>query len=377
MPSSRRMFCQLFGMATGLKMASALRLGTSFSESPAAQGDGFIRLDRNENPYGPSPKVIDAVQRSINQASRYTRVEQRDALADAIARFHRVDREQVLLGAGSTDLLRMAAQAFLGPKRRLIVADPTFDALEYYARFAAAQAIKVPLTRDLTHDLTSMRARIGPATGLVYLCNPNNPTGTLTPRKQIEQFVVSLPATTAAVVDEAYHHYANASSRYVSFLDQPVANDRVIVMRTFSKIYALAGLRLGYAVADRRLVAKMKSYLTDIDLNSAAVAAGRAALADTESVRNSVKRNTDDRQEFFNQAMARMLKPIDSQTNFVMMDVRQPADAIIEHFQKNKIRIGRHFPPLNSHIRISLGTPPAMQEFWRVWDLLPHSKMSM
>jgi histidinol-phosphate/aromatic aminotransferase/cobyric acid decarboxylase-like protein len=90
-----------------------------------------------------------------------------------------------------------------------------------------------------------------------------------------------------------------------------------------------------------------------------------------------VKRNTDDRQEFFNQAMARMLKPIDSHANFVMMDTHQPSDDIIEHFRKNKVRIGRHFPPLTHHIRVSLGTPVAMKEFWRVWDLMPHSKMSM
>jgi histidinol-phosphate aminotransferase len=179
------------------------------------------------------------------------------------------------------------------------------------------------------------------------------------------------------LIDEAYHHYVNASARYVSFLDQPARNDRVIVIRTFSKVYAMAGLRLGYGVTDHILAAKMRSLLTDVDLNCVAVAAGKAALADSENVRNFVKRNMDDRQEFFNQAMARMLKPIDSHANFVMMDAHQPADDIIDHFRKNKIRIGRHFPPLTHHVRVSLGTPAAMREFWRVWDLMPHSKMSM
>jgi histidinol-phosphate aminotransferase len=265
----------------------------------------------------------------------------------------------------------------LGPGKKVVTASPTFEDLGMYAKALGAEVITVPLTATFAHDLDAMLARLDGSATLVYICNPNNPTGSLTPRADIDAFLGKLPSSTYVLIDEAYHHYANASSRYVSFVDRPVANDRVIVMRTFSKIYAIAGLRLGYAVADHRLVEKMKSYLTDIDLNSAAVAAGRAALADSESVRDSVKRNTDDRQEFFNQAMARMLKPIDSQTNFVMMDARQPADGIIEHFLKNKIRIGRHFPPLNSHIRISLGIPPAMQEFWRVWDLLPHSKMSM
>jgi histidinol-phosphate aminotransferase len=179
------------------------------------------------------------------------------------------------------------------------------------------------------------------------------------------------------LIDEAYHHYVSASARYASFLDRPAENERVIVIRTFSKIYAMAGLRLGYAVASPQLVEKVRHYLTDVDLNCAAVAAGRAALADSENVRTFAKRNTDDRQEFFNQAMARMLKPIDSHTNFVMMDAHQPADDAIAHFLKNKVRIGRHFPPLANHIRVSLGTPAAMNEFWRIWDLLPHSKMSM
>ncbi len=377
MPSSRRMFCQLFGMATGLKMASALRLGTSFSESPAAQGDGFIRLDRNENPYGPSPKVIDAVQRSINQASRYTRVEQRDALGDAIARFHRVDREQVLLGAGSTDLLRMAAQAFLGPKRRLIVADPTFDALEYYARFAGAQVIKVPLTRDLAHDLTSMRARISPATGLVYLCNPNNPTGTLTPRKQIEQFVISLPATTAAVVDEAYHEYVGVSGAYASFLDRRLGDERLVVLRTFSKAHGLAGLRLGYAVGAPKMLNRMRAFATEDSINSIVACAGLAALDSQDALRDWAKRNEDDRQEFFNQAGGRMLKPIDSHANFAFMNVQRPAEVVIQHFLQHGIRLGPKFPSTPTHVRVSLGTPEEMTEFWRVWDLLPMTDMSM
>jgi histidinol-phosphate aminotransferase len=380
MPFSRRGFLRTLTAGT---VAGSL---TSWAASSAATSmlgarlerdrDGFLLLDSNENAYGPSAKVMSALQESLSRVNRYP-FREYGALTEDIARVHKVDPTQVLLGCGSTDILRVSAAALLGPGKKVITASPTFEDLGMYAKALGAEVIAVPLTATFAHDLDAMLARVDGSATLAYVCNPNNPTASLTPRADIEAFLGKLPSSTYVLIDEAYHHYANASSRYVSFLDHPVANDRVIVMRTFSKIYAMAGLRLGYAVADRRLVEKMKSYLTDIDLNCAAVAAGRAALADTESVRNSVKRNTDDRQEFFNQAMARMLKPIDSQTNFVMMDARQPADGIIEHFLKNKIRIGRHFPPLNSHVRISLGTPPAMQEFWRVWDLLPHSKMSM
>jgi len=381
MPVSRRGFLRTLTAGTvagslagwsGSAMATALTMAAR----PERDREGFLLLDSNENAYGPSAKVVAAVQESLSRANRYP-FREYNGLMEDIARQHKVETNQLLLGCGSTDILRVTAAALLGPGKKVITASPTFEDLGMYARAIGAEVVTVALTHNFAHDLDAMLARVDAALTLVYICNPNNPTASLTPRADIEAFLSKLPSSVYVLIDEAYHHYVNASARYVSFLDQPVGNERVIVMRTFSKVHAIAGLRLGYAMADRRLVEKMRTYLTDIDLNCAAVAAGQAALADAESVRNFVKRNTDDRQEFFNQAMARMLKPIDSHTNFVMMDVHRPAHDIIEHFLKNKIRIGRRFPPLTDHIRVSLGTPPAMREFWRVWDLLPHSKMSM
>ncbi len=381
MPVSRRGFLRTLTAGT---IAGSLPRWSGSAEAalsvlaarPERDREGFLLLDSNENAYGPSAKVMDAVQESLSRVNRYP-FREYDGLTADIARLHKVETNRVLLGCGSTDILRVTAAALLGPGKKVVMASPTFEDLGIYAKALGAEVVAVPLTATFAHDLEAMLARVDNSAALVYICNPNNPTASLTPRADIDAFLGKLPSSTCVLIDEAYHHYAHASARYVSFLDQPTANERVIVIRTFSKIYAMAGLRLGYAVADHRLVEKMKSYLTDIDLNCVAVAAGRAALADPEGVRNSVKRNTDERQEFFNQAMARMLKPIDSQANFVMMDAHQPADSIIDHFLKNKIRIGRHFPPLSNHIRVSLGTPPAMREFWRIWDLLPHSKMSM
>jgi len=337
--------------------------------------DGFLLLDSNENAYGPSARVMEAIEEAQSRVHRYP-FREYGALIEDIAGLHGVDRKRVCMGCGSTDLLRVAAAAFAGPGKKVLTAAPTFEDLGMYANAAGAEVVTVPLTATFAHDLNAMLARVDDRTTLVYICNPNNPTASITPRIEIESFLNKLPASVYVVIDEAYHHFANTSARYASFLDQPVANRPVIVLRTFSKIYAMAGLRLGYAVADPEVVDKLKMQLTDIDLNTVAVAAGRAALADGESVRQAVKRNTDDRQEFFNQAMARMLKPIDSHTNFVMMDAHQPADNVIQHFLKNRIRIGRHFPPLTRHVRISLGTADAMKEFWRVWDLMPAS-MSM
>jgi histidinol-phosphate aminotransferase len=379
MPVSRRGFLRTLSAGTvagslagwaGSGVAAAM-----FAARPERDRDGFLLLDSNENAYGPSAKVVAAIQESLHGVNRYP-FREYGALTEDIARTHKVEANQVLVGCGSTDILRVSAAALVGPGKKVVMAAPTYEDLATYTRAIGSEVLEVPLTSTFAHDLDAMLARVDGATTLVYICNPNNPTASLTPRADIETFLGKLPSSTYVLIDEAYHHYANTSARYLSFLEQPAENERVLVIRTFSKVYALAGLRLGYAVADRKLVEKMKPYLTGDDINCAAVAAGRAALADRDSVRDAAKKNADDRQEFFNRAMARMLKPIDSHANFVMMDTHQPADEMIAHFLKNKVRIGRHFPPLSRHIRVSLGTPPAMKEFWRVWDMLPHA-MSM
>jgi histidinol-phosphate aminotransferase len=271
----------------------------------------------------------------------------------------------------------MAAAAFLSPGRQLIQANPTFEAMEHYAQAAGAEVVSVRLTSQFAHDLGQMLQRAGNNTGLVYVCNPNNPTASLTPRADLEVFIEKLPANAHVLIDEAYHHYATQSARYASFIDRPLGDKRVIVSRTFSKVYGLAGLRLGYAVGDPTVLQRMGAHATERNVNCLAAAAAMAALEDTESVHESVARNANDRQEFRNQAMVRMLKPIDSHANFLMMDTHHHAQEVIQHFQEHKVLIGRRFSAMDSHIRVSLGTPAEMLEFWRVWDLLHYTQMQM
>src|SRR5206468_11478150 len=149
-------------------------------------------------------------------------------------------------GCGSAEILRMAADAFLGFGKKIIVARPTFELMSDCARGAAAEVVAIPLTRDYSHDLSAMLARCDSSTGLVYICNPNNPTGTLTRRRDLEAFVRQLPEKTFVLIDEAYHHYVGESSDYASFIDRPNDDGRVIVTRSFSKIHGLAGMRVGY-----------------------------------------------------------------------------------------------------------------------------------
>jgi histidinol-phosphate aminotransferase len=377
MAFSRRWFCQIFGIAAGVHMANALSIGSDFGEVGPAQDDGFIRLDRNENAYGPPPRVIDAIRRAATQASRYPR-SQSEELKNAIAHLHRIDRERVLLGPGSCDLLRLAAHAFLGRERPIVVADPTFGASEHYAARIGAPVIKVPLTRELDHDLDTMRTRCRDnGRGLVYICNPNNPTGTLTSWKEIEKFVASLPASTVVVVDEAYHEYAGVSGMYASLIDKTAVSDRLVVLRTFSIAYGLAGLRVGYAVGTPKTLDAMRAFATEDNVNTIAASAALAALESADVIREYVRRNDDDRQDFFNRATERMLKPIDSHANFAFMNMFNPAADVIQHFRQHGILVGPQFSSMSTHIRISFGTPDEMTEFWRVADLLPMHDVAM
>jgi histidinol-phosphate aminotransferase len=344
------------------------------SRSP--QGDGFILLYSNENAYGPSPKVTNFIKSSDLRVNRYPRIEY-ESLVERIAAAAHVKPEEVLLGCGSTDILRMAASAFLGNGKKLIQASPTFEAIEEYSRAIGSDVVSVPLAHNFSHDLDGMLTRTDGSTTLVYICNPNNPTATLTPRNDLEAFISKLPASTYVIIDEAYHHYAGKSAMYASFIDRPVGSERVIVTRTFSKVYGLAGLRLGYAIASPNAVKEMRKFRTQDSINTVVSEVIGLALDDNAAVEEFVKRNQDDRQEFFNQAMARALKPIDSHTNFVMMNTFHPAQEVIDHFRQNKILIGRRFASMDTYIRVSLGRPEEMLAFWKAWDTLPYPKGTM
>jgi histidinol-phosphate aminotransferase len=336
-----------------------------------------ILLYRNENPYGPSEKVLEVLRLSAASANRYPRTEY-DTLTDKLAALHKLKREQILLGCGSGEILCMAAHAFLGPGKKLVQAAPTFPALRKLAQNAGVEVADVALNKRYEHDLAVMLDRARTSTGLVYIVNPNNPTGTITPRKEIEAFISKLPSDITVLIDEAYHHFVAPSTAYESFLDRPHGDPRIIVSRTFSKIYGLAGMRIGYAVTTPEIAKRLAASFPSWSVSVVSARAASAALDDVDYVRLGIKRNTDDRQEFMNQVNARMLRAIDSQTNFVMVNPMRTPDEVIEHLKKNNVLIGPKYPALDKYIRVSLGTPGEMQTFWRVWDLMPPTgKMAM
>jgi histidinol-phosphate aminotransferase len=369
MPITRRNFFR--SLAAGAAVTAGL---PPLAELASSEPGGPIILSRNENAYGPSQKVVASMQDSLTYANRYPDPAV-NALHERIAKSHSIKPEQLVLGCGSGEILSITASTFLGPGKTLITAVPTFEAIGRCAKALGADVVEIPLAKNYSHDLEATLKRADAITGLVYICNPNNPTGSLTPRPDLEAFIRKLPRTTTVLIDEAYHHYVERTADYASFIDHPISDERVIVARTFSKVFGLAGIRVGYAVGAVERMQALAARRLPEGLNAVGARAALVAYDDLEYVQLSAKRNADDRQEFFNQAKARMVRGIDSHANFAMVETGRMAVEVIEHFKKNNVLIARLFPSMNTYVRVSFGTPGEMKEFWRVWDLMPPGKM--
>src|SRR5213595_3981327 len=253
---SRRKFAHLLGV--GAAAAIVRPRFTIAAEQPpkTSISTGIVRLSANENPYGPSAKAHEAMKNAHGVSNRYPD-EANDLLIDKIAKINNVNREQIVLGDGSGEILKICAETFTGPTQgKLIAADPTFESILEYSKANGAEVVKVPLTSSFTHDLEKMGAAAN-GKGLVYVCNPNNPTASITPKNDLRAFIQSAPAQTMILVDEAYFHFAD-SSDYESVI--PLVKDHLnlIVARTFSKIYGMAGLRCGYCVAQKSAIERLR-----------------------------------------------------------------------------------------------------------------------
>src|SRR5690348_1757408 len=239
---TRRNFLRSLGVgaAAGAALASPFPLaafepsrhGQAVSAKTAlgATRANAVLLNSNENAYGPLPKTVAAMQQALGWANRYPDFDY-DALVWAIAGLHKIKPQQVVTGCGSTEILRVSAAALLGPGKKLITGWPTFEAIASYADAAGAEVVKIPLTGSYANDLDAMLSQAQGAVSLVHVCNPNNPTASLTSRKDLEAFISKLPASAYILIDEAYHHFATGAAEYISFLDQPIDNPRVKIGR--------------------------------------------------------------------------------------------------------------------------------------------------
>lgn len=356
----RRRFVAGLGAGVGAALSPSLVARAAASLPPGASGH-LVQLNSNENPYGPSRRALKALAGAHPSASRYPDAAEA-ALVEAIARHHRVGEEEVVLGCGSTEVLQVADMAFLGPGQKVVCAEPTFEAVLAFAGLARARGVRLPLTADFRHDLPAMAAACDADTGLVYVCNPNNPTGTLVTREELSAFVDSVPASTVVLVDEAYHHFVE-DERHGSALELRGRHRNVVVARTFSKIHGMAGLRLGYAIASADHARAMRAHLVWSNANGLALAAALASLEDEAHVADQRRRLNGTRRRLCEELAREGRRFMPSHANFLMIDVGRDVLPVIEAFRARGILVGRRFPSLGNWLRVSIGTDAEMRAF--------------
>jgi histidinol-phosphate aminotransferase len=358
---SRRKFAHLLGVgAAAAIVRPRFSAATEHPSVKTVSTGSVVRLSANENPYGPSAKAHKAMTGSFDLCCRYPD-EANDVLIEKIAKINGVNREQIVLGDGSSEILKLCAETFTGPTQgKLIAADPTFEAILEYSKACGGEVVKVPLTADFHHDLAKMGA--ASQKGLIYICNPNNPTASITPKNDLREFITKTPPDTMILVDEAYFHYAD-SSDYESVIPLVKDHPNLIVARTFSKIYGMAGLRCGYCVAQPETIKRMHPFQMWDSVNVMALAAASASLDDVDQLKNGRKLNSEAK-SFTTSALDKMgYKLIPSQANFIMFDCKKPVVPIIKAMKDKNVAVGRLFPALPNHMRLTIGKRSEMESF--------------
>jgi histidinol-phosphate aminotransferase len=383
---NRRKFTKLFGVGAAY-LAARPQLSVAepagFLLKTSVGHTGVVRLSSNENPYGPSRLAVRAMTDAFEIAWRYPD-EHAGTLIEMLAKLHDVKAEQILLGDGSGEILKICASAFTGsmtndtkpvelarPTRgpaltfipgrgKMIVAEPTFEAILNHARISRAEVVKVPLNAVFGHDLPTMRAAA--EEGLIYVCNPNNPTASITPKEELRSFLVACPPQTMVLVDEAYYHYAD-SPAYESVIPLVKQYPNLIVARTFSKIYGMAGLRCGYCVAQPDVIRRLRPHQTWDSVNIMALAGAIASLNDSSQVANGRRLNAETK-AYVSERLGKLgYKHIPSQANFVMVDMKRPVQPLIAALRDRQVQVGRLFPSLPNYMRVTIGKREEMETF--------------
>ena len=355
---SRRSFSKLIGVSAAFT-ALQPRITVGASSTPS-----IVRLSSNENPYGPAPSALKAMTDGFSLAWRYPD-EYADMLAAELARLHGVTVDQILLGDGSGEILKLSAASFTSKERKLVIPNPTFEAIARHAAVSGAEVVKIDLTADYRHDLQKMLAAANGA-GLVYICNPNNPTASITPKNEMSQFLAKLSPTTIVLVDEAYHHYVE-SKDYESVIPLVKQYPNLIVARTFSKIYGMAGLRCGYCVTQRANITSLRSHQVWDSVNIMALVAALASLKDPDHVNRGRAVNTEVKKNVYAELDTLGYRYIPSHANFMMIDLRREVRPVIDAMRSRNVEVGRLFPALPNFMRVTIGTGPQMTQFLSVF----------
>ncbi len=363
MPQSRRAFlgAAAAGSASLIPLLQARGLEGGAWRAVGTDANGVIRLNSNENPNGPARMAVEAITRAFGDANRYT--QSNDAvLRAAVARRHGVKEENVLLGAGSGETLRICSEALTSNAAHLVAAAPTFEQPATHMARLGRETRAPAVDAMLRLDLGAMVAA-SPNAGLVFLCNPNNPTGTAYPLSDVLAFIkdVHQRAPRAHVlVDEAYFEYCDLAG-YDTAIPAALADPRIIVARTFSKVFGLAGLRVGYGIAHADTIRKLEPWRLQNSISALSSAAAVASCDIGAHVKEQQRLNGEARSYALKALNDAGFKAMPTYTNFVMADIRRDAKAFQDACAKEGVAIGRPFPPLNTHARISIGTMDEMK----------------
>jgi histidinol-phosphate aminotransferase len=370
----RRSFVRTLGagavMAVGGRILDGGRVigpwTRGFEEALAAAQMGQpILLHNNENPLGPGDKAIAAMRAKLSErgvpAARYTSLA--PSLAEALAAKYGCKPENILIGCGSTQILRSATLAFTSPGRGLVGGSPTYEECGDMAELIGAPIHAVPGTSTLHHDLDALAAAARGA-GLVFFDNPANPAATLQPATAVTSFLERVnqeAPDTHILIDEAYYDYVTDAA-HATQIPMALQNPRVVVARTFSKAYGMAGLRIGYAVGQAETIKRIRALQYGMSTNVLGLAAALASVEDADRLEQEKRRNTEARKYTMDWFRSRGFTPTDSQCNFLFVNVKQTAREFREGCAKDGVRVGRDFPPFEkTHSRISIGTMEEMK----------------
>ena len=319
---------------------------------------GAVAIDSNENPLGPSASAREAITGIIPDGGRYSDW-LTEELIDTYAATENLPPDYIAVYPGSSEPLHYSVLAFTSPSRSYVTADPGYEAGMHAAGIAGARIVKVALTSNYSHDVRAMLSKASDA-GLFYVCTPNNPTGTLTSHSDIEYLVEHKPQGSVVMVDEAYIHFADGTT---SAMDLVKAGKDVIVLRTFSKIYGMAGLRCGFSIARPDLQAKIGRYHGFNPMPITAVVAANASLKDANLVPERKRINTVTREQVFDWLRTNGYSFIPSQSNCFMLDTRRDGQHVIEAMRQQNVYIGRIWPVMPTYVRITVGTSAEMDQF--------------
>lgn len=351
------------------RFAALITAGASlpfYNEAALAQGmsalrrsipPDVVRINANENPMGPCPQAAEAILDAVRNGGRY-RYEETFAFAALQAEAEGLKGSEVLPFAGSSAPLHQTVMAFTSPSRPLVVADPGYEAPERAAAFVGAETISIPLTTAYAHDVKAM-VKAAPQAGVFYICNPNNPSGTLTPRDDIDWLLANKPAGSVVLLDEAYIHFSGAPMA----TDLVKAGKDLILLRTFSKLYGMAGLRAGAALGRPDLLDKIQPYSAGALPVAGMVGASASLRAAKTLVPERRKIIADIRDDLCSWLEKKRIAFVPSVSNKVMIDVKRPGREVFDAMLREKVLIGRSWPAWPTHIRVSIGTREEMEKF--------------